>query len=117
VNHTLPSGPAVIPSGWVPPGSANSVTEPNAFTRAILLGPGSVSHAYPSETATPAAAPLSPGYSNIDPVGVLVPYPLPAPWANTSVPSGNAVRPSGLVFWVGIGNSVTVGDAAAVPAD
>ena len=55
VNHKLPSGPAVMPNGWLPPaGSGNSVIAPAVVLRAILLPLNSVNHRLPSG---PAAMP------------------------------------------------------------
>jgi hypothetical protein len=64
VNQTLPSGPAVMPSGSPVPVTGNSLSVANGVPRfamrAISWAPGSVSHSYPPATATPAAGLLSP---------------------------------------------------------
>ena len=51
-NHRLPSGPAVIPSGWLcAVGMGNSVNAPAGVIRPILLDQDSVNHRLPSGPA------------------------------------------------------------------
>jgi hypothetical protein len=61
VNHTLPSGPDVIPSGQLPAGNEYSVTVPEVVILPILSVSRSVNHRLPSGPDVICCAPLFPG--------------------------------------------------------
>src|SRR5580658_3687672 len=73
VNHSAPSGPAVMPKGELPAlGSGYAVRLPEVVMRPILFAASSVNHSAPSDpSAMPTAPPLavvSVGYSVTDTV-------------------------------------------------
>ena len=48
VNHSAPSGPATMPNGALPAGSANDVVSPAVVMRPIRSSPARVNHSAPS---------------------------------------------------------------------
>src|SRR5882757_8755476 len=102
VNHTLPSGPAVIPWSllWALIPLLNSVTVPLGVIRPIRWWSSSVNHRLPSEPAAipsgslPEVIPLL--NSVTAPVRVIRPI-RPRPSANHKLPSEPAAIPNGLL--------------------
>src|SRR5215468_2063503 len=122
-NQRLPSGPAVIRTGWplgVMP-AENSVTTPAGVIRPIRLPLVSVNQRLPSGPAVISAGWLlgvMPAENWVTtPAGVIRPIRLPSASVNQRLPSGPRVIPSGRllnVSIIGIGNSVT--DISARPS-
>ncbi len=110
VNQRLPSGPAAMPSGWLPAvGTENSVTAPAVVIRPIRSPSYSVNQRFPSG---PAAIPpgltsgVGRGNSVTTPAVVIRPIRLPKDSVNQRLPSGPAVIRAGKLA-VGTENSVT----------
>src|SRR5882757_7698185 len=112
VNHTLPSGPAVIPWSllWALIPLLNSVTVPLGVIRPIRWWSSSVNHRLPSE---PAAIPtgllsvvIRPLNSVMAPLGVIRPIRSLDCSVNHTLPSRPVVIPKGRLWAVGIGYSV-----------
>src|SRR5439155_16724151 len=84
VNHSAPSGPAVMPDGWLSVVRVGySVIFPSAAMRPILLVPGSANHIAPSG---PAAIP-----SGVAPaVGIVYSLIVAACAVGASSPAANA---------------------------
>ncbi len=98
VNHTFPSGPAVIPVVLVTLDKGNSVTNPAGVIRPILLACDSLNHRFPSAPAAMSAAPALPvgiGNSVNPPLVVTRPTLPPECSVNHNAPSGPAVIPYG----------------------
>jgi len=112
VNHSAPSGPAVMSSGLLAAvGTGNSVTAPDIVIRPILSPSASANHSAPSGPAAMPIGKLAPvgmGNSVIAPYVVIRAILLPFSSANHSAPSDPAVIPAGLAAFVGTGNSVIV---------
>ena len=111
VNHSAPSGPAVMPLGCCSPwGRVNSVMTPAVVIRPILLPVDSVNHSAPSGPAVMARGALvAVGMANsCDDARSGDPPDLVARCVsvNHSAPSGPAVMPMGLLVAVGTANSV-----------
>jgi hypothetical protein len=112
VNQTLPSGPAVMPSGELPAGRGNSVIALGApGVMRPILPPTSVNQRLPSgPRVIPSGPLLAIGRRNsVTPFGAPgVTRPILLPWnsVNQRLPSGPAVMPWGKLLAVGMGNSV-----------
>jgi hypothetical protein len=95
VNHKAPSGPAVIPTGWLAAvGIEYSVTMPVVLIRPILLPPVSVNHNAPSGPDVMFCGLLEAvrtGYSVMTAAVVILPILFPPSSANHKAPSGPAV--------------------------
>ena len=120
VNHRLPSGPAVIPSGWLPElGSVYSVMVPRgrdlADAVAAVLGEPQVAVGSRGDPERLAAEPLGRVYSVIVPLVVILPILLPLYSVNQRLPSGPAVMPSGELEPVGIVYSVNDPPVVTLP--
>ena len=107
VNHSAPSGPAVMPDG-PPPGMGYSMITPEVVIRPILLTEDSVNHSAPSGPAVMPKGPLAERRDGVfgDHPGGGDPSDLG--WRNSSVnhsaPSGPAVMPPGKALdrWDGV---------------
>jgi len=97
VNHSAPSGPAVIATGWASGESGYSVTVPAVVTRPMRSPANSVNQSAPSApVATPTGRlPGVTGNSARPPAVVIRPIRLPPASVNQSAPSGPAAIPSG----------------------
>src|SRR5450631_814036 len=115
VNHSAPSGPAVMKKGKpLAVGRLNSVTTPAVVMRPILLVPSSANHSAPCGPAVmPMGKLLSGSMNSVKvPVVVIRPICMRSFSVNHSAPSGPAVMPVGELLVVGTVNSVMVCAAA-----
>src|SRR5258708_2332976 len=124
-NQTLPSGPAVMPSGRQPNlfpqvlGSGNKVELPPVVMRPMLFPKDKVNQRLPSGPAVMPKGPLLFGEtwnSVMLPLGVMRPM-MPTLYSvNHRLPSGPAVMPTGSLSAGGMENSVMVPAAAQAGA-
>src|SRR5262245_35879926 len=101
VNHSLPSGPAAMPNGWLAGlGTGNSSNEPDVVTRPIWFALYSVNHSRPSGPEAITAGSLDAvGTANSvkDPEVETRPILFALLSVNHTLPSGPAAMPPGVL--------------------